>query len=350
MPNIRPFYTPEPSRLVELLNKPSYLERTFAVSLADARTGGSGYWGNVGVDVVGGISLDYIAGMRGSATLITGILSTNVARFVPFVPRSGFRIAQMGMSVQASAANSTIRIGIYDSKDDENGDLTPYRRVYGSSELSGASTGAKSATGLTLDLDPDRVYWAVYLCGTGTPTIWTVPVTNVDGMLGASLGNPPTLTTCLTSPFTYAALPATWDAACTASSISPPAIFLTYTRPSGYATTRTLPCTTITRDGWLLQRARFVKCSNQDKTASARPYASVKARVRNGSKIDVLGTYSTASLAASAGEAITLTGTSDLQRRLATGTVLEAEVTQSGWPRVSLDDAMLEFDLTYAGA
>jgi hypothetical protein len=346
----RPFHTPETTRLIELLNKPSFTERTYTVALSDSKVGGSGYLGSVANTTLGAFNVDYVIGSRGNANLTTGLFSVGVARFVPFVMRHGFRITQLGLTVTTLGASAVFRLAIYDCVDDLNGDLTPSRLIYGSPEQSAGTAGAKTITGLTIDLPPDRVYWVAYLGGTAAPVINSVPMTNIGHTLGGIIGAPPVLNSCLHSTFAYAAFPATWTAAFTESTQEPPAIFVQFTRNSSTATTRVLPCMTVVNDGWWLQRARIVKADTLTKGATTYPYAVVKARVRNGATVDVIGTFDSRTKMLSAGVPMGLTGTQDLEQRLTIGTVLEAEVTQSGWPRVSLDDAVLEFDLVYAGA
>lgn len=146
-----------------------------------------------------------------AAAPVTATLPINEFHAMPFVSGRGGTIDRIAFEVTVvGGLGSVARCGIYDSKSDDN--FYPNTLIVDSGEFNTAllgGVGVKSAT-VSVTLQPNKVYWAVYLCGTSAPTIRR-PSNSASSLL---LGHPTTLGAVLNhrlSPgFTYAALPATY--------------------------------------------------------------------------------------------------------------------------------------------
>lgn len=124
----------------------------------------------------------------------------------PFWVKIPIIFDRIGVKVTTSAAASKIRVGIYNATSKSN--LTPNALIYGSAELSGASTGVKEDTpgsGSVTISTPGLYYFAV-LTGTLAPTMQTLSVASIAAILGMDSGVTQR-NTGWSRAFSYAALP-----------------------------------------------------------------------------------------------------------------------------------------------
>lgn len=142
--------------------------------------------------------------------LTTGAPAVGTLFAFPFIYPRGGTIDIIACNVTTLAVGATIRIGIYNNTSDT--DLYPSSLVYGSAELSGATTGVKQES-ISVTLLPNTLYWSAYLCGTLAPTVRCYGVANLYPIGGypAALGTAAQIG--ITVALAYAALPATFTAA-----------------------------------------------------------------------------------------------------------------------------------------
>lgn len=340
--------------LLEQLNAPAHVERSVVTPLYDSYEGRS-LAGLVAVDSLGAIQPDYCCGATTSAAMTTMLLTFGSAnlRAVPFWHDNGFRIHQIGIEVATAAgAGGKARYAIYKSRDDRAGDLRPGELVWGSAEVDTTSSGGKATSALTIDLEPGRMYWAAVVSGTATPILRALSVGTTGPMMGGSLGivTPPgsTLSTHLQGTWTYGAFPAFFPGVTmTATTTAPPAVFVSYTRTNQTTLVRRVPAWSPGLEGFTLKRVALLGGRSIPRNTPDRPTIKVRPGVRTGGKFGALGAFDSRTGALGLGVPLTVWRG---RETLPAESMLEVEVSQVGWPRVSCADVAVQWDLSYTGA
>ena len=112
----------------------------------------------------------YVAGMINAVAFTSGAPAVDKYFLVPFVVNQRYVVTEIGFYVTvAGSAGSVARVGIYDMG--SQGDSRPEKLIYDGGEKSTTSTGIKTTSGLSVELIPGRIYYAVYHCGVNAPTI-----------------------------------------------------------------------------------------------------------------------------------------------------------------------------------
>lgn len=122
----------------------------------------------------------------------------------PFFIKVPITFDKIGFRCATLAVASKVRVGIYSSTSKTN--PSPNALIYGSIELSGATTGVKEDTGLSVAIAAPGLYWFAFLVGTLSCTVTTIAAGSICNVLGsdsAYTGH----ATGFTRAFSYAALP-----------------------------------------------------------------------------------------------------------------------------------------------
>lgn len=168
----------------------------------------------------------YVAGQVNATQLSTGSMTPNTLHAFPLVVPRSVTIDRVGVNVVTSTAATNCRIGVYT----DDGNMYPNALLFDSGNISTASTGARTAT-VSQAVSPGTLYWAVFLCSSGTPTFRGLPLAGMHEVVGYS--NTLTVGTGLGwyPTFAFAALPGTFTAGGTADHPTTvlPAIFLRFT-------------------------------------------------------------------------------------------------------------------------
>ncbi len=199
------------------LNSPVFLERSIVTHLSDVYPAGRGTFGVVATDSLGGIAPSYVANQRTMAAYTSTAFTANVLRAVPFIHDNGHRISGFSFYLAATGASSETRVALYDSKDDRAGNCYPNARLWESGAISTASGSGWASLPADLTLTPGRMYWLATVCKATVPTIYSVPLSSVDHLLGVD-------TTHLTVSYTYAQPPTRFPTGAVVATTTPPAL------------------------------------------------------------------------------------------------------------------------------
>lgn len=126
----------------------------------------------------------------------------------PFILARAVSLSSLTFNVQAGAAGSSARVGIYANTRDTL--LYPSSLIVDGMDIATVAMGVKTSAVGPLTLAPG-IYWSAYLASVLAPTILGVPAYNLHPLLG---NDPATLVvrSFLSLAFPYAALPATFGA------------------------------------------------------------------------------------------------------------------------------------------
>lgn len=138
-------------------------------------------------------------------------LAVDTLQAFPFYSGRGGNLDRIAIEVTTEGgAGSVSRFGIYTSTSNDN--LYPSTLLVDSGEFDTSAVGGigvKSVT-ISVKLYPNRVYWAIILFGTASPTI------RIPGIATAVMGDPSTLSAVhnqkITATQTYGALPSSFPA------------------------------------------------------------------------------------------------------------------------------------------
>ena len=168
------------------------------------------------------LGMNWYDGAGGTFTAVT--LSIGTLYTVPFVSPRGATLDRLAFEVTTGgSAGSVARAGIYAATSATN--IYPSALVVDGGEFVTTSTGVKAAT-ISVTLEPDILYWAVYLCGVSAPairrTVRFLTVLGVPSTIGANSRN-------LLSPAqSYGALPSTYPAGATPQTADGPLVVARY--------------------------------------------------------------------------------------------------------------------------
>lgn len=122
----------------------------------------------------------------------------------PFFIKVPITFDKIGFRCTTLAVASKVRVGIYSSTSKTN--PSPSALIYGSIELSGATTGVKEDTDLSVAIATPGLYWFAFLVGTLSCTVTTIAAGSLCNVLGSDSGYTGHATG-FTRAFSYAALP-----------------------------------------------------------------------------------------------------------------------------------------------
>lgn len=331
--------------LARLLNRPHRNEFTVACPCEDAVQVGRPQYGIVPTDAYfGGSTVSRVAGSANCTALAGAAIGTNSLKAVPFIVDHAFTLTALACQCTTLNATSKARVGIYSAHEGLRGDWAPQALIVSSGEFDCGSTGVKRTSSLSVALEPGNVYFAVFLAYTANATVNTIPVAGVDN-LGESVDG--TYTTHLSVAYTTGAtlgLPPVFPTGSVVQTGAPPAMYLTFSQSSTHAASITRSVCAPFLDGMTLRRVRLVKSSAQARTQSA-PSALIRALVSDETGSSVVGSFDTATDGIRGNAPRRIDGGADLNRRLSPGVVLQAETTQRAWPKLSMRDATVLFDV-----
>lgn len=148
---------------------------------------GDGTWGAVGAVPLDATRIAQAALANAFSTFpgvvgfTTGTgLTTGNLRARPWVPGKAGTLTALGLLCSLGVATAKARIGIYDS--DSNG--YPGTLLAESGELDCSTNGRKLTTGLSVSLNPAKVYWVAFIGGTANPNL---AVMNTNLYLGVTV-------------------------------------------------------------------------------------------------------------------------------------------------------------------
>lgn len=343
--------------LVAGLGRHSFLERSIRVPI-DTRL-------NVGRDVSYFLGTykngtDYPVGYTpwreaGRVTCTAGATVAYTANrlvAIPFVVDAPFRADRLEFHVTTLGAGSSARAGIYASLNDERGEIYPGRLIVDGGGISTASTGAKTAT-ISVNFSPGRLYWAAYVCSAAAPTVRSVPIAALYPMIAGvnGTGSAPGWGVYVT--YTYAALPAVFPREVNANiDTSAGAPSIRFRQGIGTQWSRTVEVAGhyAASGRWALRRAHLLATSTIEKATRRSEFLVVKAGVRSESGTRYYGDgYDSRNNRLVGGTPFPLTGATDLDVVLPTGSVLEPQFTQGGWPAIERSDLAVQYDLAFQG-
>lgn len=147
-----------------------------------------------------------IANCVNHTTNPTGSPAIDTLIAMPFIsPAHGGTLDRIAFRVTTGGAlGSVARVGLYENTDNKN--LYPAALLADSGSTVTTSTGAKTYT-ISQELEPGRVYWLAYVCGTAAPTLRCLAMANCSHLLGQDNNLNNNLNVGLTVAFTFAALP-----------------------------------------------------------------------------------------------------------------------------------------------
>lgn len=327
------------SELLRLLNRPHRNEYTVAVPCEDALVLGHGPFATFPTQVYGASAIDMTVGQVAQAAHVVDLtVGTGSIKAIPFMVNHTWDLTSLSINVTTGVATSKARVAIYDSVDDDGGDYNPHERIVGSDEFDCSTTGVK-AYATSISLRPGRVYHAAFLGYTAAPKVGSVPVGAI-GSMGQTSGFAPITHVTVAYASGATGFPAFFPTGNVIALTAIPAICLTFSATSAHTASiiRCGPGPEL--DGTVLRRVRLVKASSLGRTDSTKPSVVVKAMVSGA----VVGTYDSTMNALGANEPRHLTD-SDVDRPIPAGSVLQVEVSQRGWPKITMRDASVLFDL-----
>jgi hypothetical protein len=167
-------------------------------------------------------------GVAGGGGIYSAVNLSNDSLFaIPFVSPRAATIDRLAFWVTlAGGSTSLARVGIYDSTSATN--IYPNALVVDAGEQNCQSTGLKSAN-VDVTLEPDRLYWAVYLEGGTSGTHQIYRSTRFLDVLGiVTTTNPSSAATNLFIAQAYGALPSTFPASAAKSATDSAQILARY--------------------------------------------------------------------------------------------------------------------------
>lgn len=304
----------------------------------------------------------YLAGTANAAALSATAHTINTLYAIPFVFNTAMRVEEISTEVQTEAAGAQIRLGIYDATDEARGDPYPNRLVWASGVLAGTVVAVVGES-CEVDLEPGRLYFAVYTAGVLAPTIRSpirgsmIPFQGIDAAFGANPGWGYQVAR------TFAALPDRFPTGATSSTgATAPGIGLRLMRSSVAEVERSYVAFVAPRDGYVLRRAKFVPADGQTQPGARsvddalseqgdNAWAYVRVGRRTGrNQRETFGDFDSRLQQANAWTPFALTGLADISVTLSQNQVLEVSTAQGGWPHVPLRGSLVQLDLAYEGA
>ena len=169
---------------------------------------------------------ELIAGQINATAITTGAPAINQIHAVPMIFNQRFLVTSLGFYVTTGgSAGSKARVGIYDNNGDAN--AYPRRLIYDGGEKATTTTGYKSTSSISIELEPGMLYWFAYFPGTAAPTIRCLPPGGVFPIGGSNYAGAVNRVGYIQS-LTYAALPASFSPNTSLDTGSPiPAIYMT---------------------------------------------------------------------------------------------------------------------------
>lgn len=332
--------------LQRLLSRQHRNEFTVPVACEDALLLGYPQFGVVPTDAFfGGSTASRVAGAANCTALAGAAITTNSLKAVPFLVEHAFTLDGIACQTTAGTATSKARVGIYSAVEGRRGDWTPYARLATSDEFDCSTIAVKRTSGLGIVLEPGNVYFAVFLAYTANATVNTIPVAGV-GTLGESVDG--AHTTHVSVAYTTGAtngLPAVFPSGAAVQTSAPPAIYLTFAQVTTHEATITRSGVAPALNGMVLRRVRLVKASAQTRTDPSAPSALIEALVSDDRGSNVVGSFDTATDGIRANSPRQISAGGDLNRRLPPGVILQARTTQRAWPKLSVRDATVLFDI-----
>jgi hypothetical protein len=158
-------------------------------------------------------------------TTSTGAPSLGTLVATPFLSGRGGVIDTIYFQVTTGVATAVGRCGIYTSTSDTN--LYPYALVVDSGEFD-CSTATVKSTSISVQLDPNNVYWLVANFGTAAPTTRVNGTPGCGPMLGMASTIGSAIRHGLTVASSYAALPSTFPGSAAFTTSPTPLICLSY--------------------------------------------------------------------------------------------------------------------------
>lgn len=165
----------------------------------------------------------YIPYAVAGVALTTLTLTGGNVYYIPFILRRSYIVTALGINVTTARAG-TAYIGIYTHNPTTH---RPNSLIYASSALDTGTTGAKTVTGLNIQLSAGEVYW-VALYNSGGPTVRAVAVGSMQVIMGVAI-----TATAWTTMYTQSGatgLPSTPNPTAGATS-AVPAIFFQFSLP-----------------------------------------------------------------------------------------------------------------------
>lgn len=331
-------------QLAQLLNRPHRSEYTVAIPCEDALALGHGPTASFPTSMYGLSPMDLVPGQVSGAALTAGLtLGTNSIKAVPFMVDHALTVTALSLHVTTNAANAKARVGIYSSKDDLRGDYNPDQLLVKSDELDMATTGIK-AFSCSVGLEPGHVYHAVALSYTVAPVINSLAVGDVHALGHMSGGTALTHVSVAYTSGSTTGLPSVFPTGSVIQSTAIPAIYLTMGANSSHVATLTRCGAGPAVTGHVVKRVRLLKASGQGRTDSGKPGWKVVAKMAGSGEATTLGTYESRVDALGTNKSRTISD-GDIDKVVPAGAVFQAEITQYGWPKVSVRDAVVLFDV-----
>lgn len=166
----------------------------------------------------------------GATALTTAVATAGSLRAVRFVPPRDMTLAGLMVSLTvAGAAGTKARVAIYADDGTGRKPLDGGAALAESGDLDTASTGDKSATGLSYVMTQGVVYW-VATHFSGTPTCRAVPLASLDASLGftTTIGTAVRLGWSVAATYTVGAAAPAWPAGATALTAASPSPLLNF--------------------------------------------------------------------------------------------------------------------------
>jgi hypothetical protein len=331
--------------LSDQLNHPSRREFTASLRCDDANPAVQPTERIVPVGTYGGQTAVHVAGAANCTALVGASIAVNVLRAVPFYVGHEYPVTALACQVTTGVANAVARVGIYSAQSDLAGNFSPGSLLVASGAFDTSTNGVKRTTLTTpIALPVGRLYYAVYLAYTAAAQVNTIPVAGC-----APLGqtNDGAFTTHLTVAYTTGStlgLPVSFPAGSAVATTAPPAVYVTFGTPSR-------PVASVTRierapylDGLVLRRVRLVKASALARGSSRTESVRVEATLGSGSGSIPVGSFDSTEGALVAYTPRVISD-GNIDKDVPAGSVLSATITQVGWPKISMKDAVVLFDL-----
>jgi hypothetical protein len=332
--------------ITRLLNRPYRNEFCAPVPCDDALLVGRSMFGLSPATTIGAQTPIRVAGAQDATALVGASVGTNSIKAVPFVWGNGFPVATIGCNVTTGVGTSKARVGIYECNNDVGGVFEPTNLIVGSGELDCSGIAMVTTTGLSASLEPGHVYYAAFLSYTAAATVSTIPVAGMNTILESVAGAFTThLSVAYTSASSSVGLPAVFPSGSIVQTGAPPAVFLTATTSSNHVATLVRSGHSPYLGGLILRRVRLTRNSALARVTGTNPSVKIRALIANAMGSVEVGTFDSLLGGLDANSPRLISANADLNRDVAAGSVFQAEITQRGWPKVSMRDATVLFDL-----